>query len=128
MLGEVVCKVVVSSLSEDDELALLGVILNQVEVHVDCFGAAMLDSMVGNSSSGSVVRGDRGGWLWVSHFVEESTEAVDVLGVEEEPSDFGFGCRGHDVIDDGGDGVDGAVVGWWRLVYYWVGTCYCGFA
>ncbi len=31
--------------------------------------------------------------------------------VDEEGTEFGFGCRRHDVLDDLGDGVDGAIVG-----------------
>ena len=31
--------------------------------------------------------------------------------VDEEGSEFGLRCRGHDVLNDLGDGEDGAVVG-----------------
>ena len=109
--GEVVRKVGVSSFPKDDELALLDAILNPVESHDDGFGAALLEIHVGNTSSGSVFSVKGGGWLFLYHFFKGSTEDGAILGIEEDPSNFGFGFQVHDVLDDGGDGVDGSVVG-----------------
>ena len=63
VLDELVEKVGVPYLPEDDELAMLDEILNPVEGHVYGFGAALLDRLVGNTSGGDVVSGDRGGCL-----------------------------------------------------------------
>ena len=113
---------------EDDELALLDTILNPVEAHVNGFGEGFLESIVGNNSGCGFVRGYGGGWLWVYHFLEGGAEYGAVLGIEEESVDFGFSCWGHDILDNGGDDVDGDVVGRWRIVQSWGGARSCGFA
>ena len=35
--------------------------------------------------------GDRGGWMWVSYFLEVIVEASDVLGIEEDLANSDFG-------------------------------------
>jgi hypothetical protein len=51
--------------------------------------------------------------LGVAHFDEGSAETCGVMGVVEEPGQFGFGRRCHDIAEDVADGVDGPVVlGW----------------
>ena len=47
----------------------------------------------------------------MAHLTESVPGRDGFVAVNEEGSEFGFGCRGHDVLDDLGDGVDGAIVG-----------------
>ena len=128
VLGEIAGEIGVSYFPEDDNLALVDMILNPVESHVDGFGEELLDIIVGNTGSGGVVGGEGGGELWVSHFVYVIAEAGAILGFEEEPTNFGFGFQGHYVLDDGGDGVDVTVVGQCWIVKSWGGAWSCGFA
>ena len=59
-----------------------------------------------------------GGGLGVSCFLECCAEGGVFLAVDEETSDFGFGCRGDDVLHYVFNGVNGTVWcrrGGWRL-------------
>ena len=55
VLGEVVVKFGVSSFPEYDKLAFLGAILDPVKSYIGGFGAAFIDSIVGNISSGRLM-------------------------------------------------------------------------
>ena len=97
-------------------MALLNAILDPVKLQVGGYGVALLDIPVGNTSSGGFVRVDSSVWLVVYHSMEGGLESGTLLGVEEDPTNFSFSCQAHYVIDDSGDGVDGNVVMWRRLV------------
>ena len=72
----------------------------------------MFDSFAGYASGGGVYSGDGPERLWIDHLHGRCTEYGGVLGVVEQGTDFGF-CGGvHDVLEDGGDVVNGAVWGW----------------
>jgi hypothetical protein len=51
MLGKVVGEIVFTGTPMDDELTLLDSIADPVETHVNCFGSALLDCLVGNASN-----------------------------------------------------------------------------
>ena len=63
MLCPVVGVVVGSGFPVDDELALLDTVFEPVESHVDGFGAFLLDCVIGDALSTSVVSLDRSWWL-----------------------------------------------------------------
>ncbi len=67
MLGEVIGVVVETAAPVDDEFAVGNAIFDPVETHVDGFGSALFDGVVGDSGSTSIIRLDGGRSLWVSH-------------------------------------------------------------
>ncbi len=68
VLGEVIGIVVETTAPVDDELAVGDAVFNPVETHVDGFGAALFDGIVGNSGGASIIGLDGGGRLRVTHF------------------------------------------------------------
>ncbi len=52
----------------DEELAFVDAVANPIEAHVDGFGAALFDSVVGDTSSACVVGSHWGGWLWRAQY------------------------------------------------------------
>ena len=46
----------------------------------------------------------------MAHLNEVCAKDGGFLGVVEQGADFGFGGRGHAILEDGGDGVDIAIV------------------
>ena len=105
VLGEIVGEVGAATFPENDELALGNSILEPVELHVDCFGADLFDTFVGDAVGGGVGIGDGRGRLWMAHIDEVCAEYGDVLGVMEQGANFGFSSMGHDFLEDGVDGV-----------------------
>ena len=47
----------------------------------------------------------------MAHLAESALCRDGFAAVDEEGAEFGFGCREHGVLEDLGDGVDGAIVG-----------------
>ena len=111
VLGEVVCQVAGAFLPVDAELALTHAVFDPVEAHVDGFGAALLDSVVGNAHCAFVVGDEWGRRLGPSHFAKRSLDGTGLLAIEEEATDFGFSCRGHDIVQDPANDMNGAVEG-----------------
>ena len=111
MLGVVVAKIVATRAPVDKELSLMDAVLDPVEEHVHGFGLALTDGAVGDTGGAGVV-GLNGCWrLRMAHFGEGGAESDAVTGIVEEAGKLRFGGRGHDVAEDGADGMNGAVVG-----------------
>ena len=55
VFSRVVCIIVVCFTSVDAEVALSDAVTDPVEAHIDGFGAAFLDSVIGNACCGIVV-------------------------------------------------------------------------
>ena len=105
---------------------MLCAVFDPVETHVDGFGAALFDGVIGDASGASVVGLDWSGRLRVAHFEQCGAEHGGVFGIVEECAKFGFGGGGHDGVDDGAVDVDGAVDGWRDGVGIWSGGCVGG--
>ncbi len=68
MFGEIIGIVVKAASPVDDEFAVGNAVFDPVETHVDGFGSALFDGVVGNSGSAGIIGLDGGGSLWVPHF------------------------------------------------------------
>ena len=68
MLGEVISKVVGPSLPMDDKLVLGDAVADPIEAHVDSFGSALFDGVVGYALGTFIVGDDGSGRLRVAHF------------------------------------------------------------
>ena len=55
VFGEVVRSIVVCFTPVDAEVALAGAVTDPVETHIDSFGVAFLDSVIGDACCGIVV-------------------------------------------------------------------------
>ena len=92
VLGKVVAHVSGTFLPVDAEVALVDTVPDPVETHVDCFRAALLDCVIGDSHGTFVVCGDWGWWLGIAHFFKGGSEWACFLAIDEEATHFGFGC------------------------------------
>ena len=55
MFGEIISKVDGTFAPVNEKLTLTDTIANPVESHVDCFGATLFDSIVGDAACGAIV-------------------------------------------------------------------------
>ena len=81
-----------------------------VQLHVHGLEALACNIVGFHSMGGRVVGLHRRGRLFVSHCLGGVTCRDGLPSVDEESSQFRFLCRGHDCVDDLGDGDDGSVV------------------
>ena len=88
MFREIIRKVVSALAPVDDELALADAVLDPVEFHIDAFGAALLDGVVGDAGGDGIVGLDRGGGLGMAHFFEAGAEGTGLSTVVEEATQF----------------------------------------
>ena len=112
MLGEVVGKVFAAFAPVDDELSLADAVLDPEVAHVHCFGALVLDCIVGNAYGAAVVDLEWRWWLRMAKSNEDLSEDDCVFGIVEGTAEFGFSCGGDNDIELFGDCEDGAVFGW----------------
>jgi hypothetical protein len=112
MLGKVVGEIVFTSTPMNNELALLDSVADPVKVHVYGFGSTLFDCFVGDASIACIVGVDGYYSLWMAHLFEYNAEGDTVASVLEYGAEFCFGGGCHDVLYDGANGVDGAVVRW----------------
>ena len=111
MLGEVIGQVVGAGGPVDQELILIGAVLDPVEAHVHRFGATLLDLVIGETRC-SVVVGLHWGWsLFVAEFFEGCAKTDGVFAVVEEGADFAFSSRRDHFAHDVGIDEDRTVVG-----------------
>ena len=78
--------------------------MDPIKTHVNCFGAFLLDSWVGEALGGGIVNLNRGRRLRVTHFGKSGTNGHRLLSLEISGSDFGFGRRAHHIAHDFGQG------------------------
>jgi hypothetical protein len=109
MFSEVVSQIVSAAAPVDKELALGDAVSDPVEAHVDGFGAALFDGVVGNARGTGVVGLDGSGWLGMSHLGEGGPEPGTIFGIVEEGAKFGFGGRGDNSFDDGAVDMNGTI-------------------
>ena len=70
MLHEVVCKIGGSRTPVDMELLLVYSVLDPIKMHVHRFGLALSNLFVGKTICRGIVNLDRGGRLWMAHFLK----------------------------------------------------------
>ncbi len=112
MFGPVVGSVGGSRVPVVLKLALGIAAAKPMESHVHCFGAASLNVVGDDTMCCAVVCLDGCGRLLVAHLFEEVLHGDCFMGVDIQGAEFGFGCTGHDCLENFGDIEDGAVIGW----------------
>jgi hypothetical protein len=111
MFSEIVRQIVSAAAPVDKELALGNAVSDQVEAHVDGFGAALFYSVVGNTRGTGVVALDGSDCLWMPHLGEGGPEPDNIFGVVEEGTKFSFGCRVDKSFDDEAVDMNGTIAG-----------------
>lgn len=110
-LGEEVCDIVGALLPEDCKLLLLDSIFNPMIPHIDTFRSFHLDGVVGEADCAGVV-GEHEGWLLrVTKGDEDGAESSGYLAGMEERGVLCLGSGGNNDVDDGREGVNGAIDG-----------------
>jgi hypothetical protein len=119
VFGEIVCKIVCTFSSMDDELTLFDAVIYPIKAHANCLGSSLFDGFVGHACCTCIVCLNGCGWLWVAHFDKVGAKWYAVSCVVKQSSKFGFHGGSHDVSHDGTDDVDGSILGWWDGVGRW---------
>ena len=97
---------------EVSELRLGGMAAEPVESHVHQF-KTLAGNVVGHHPErGRVIRLHWHWRLFVVHFVQGIVRRDCFMAVNEEGTKFGFGCTGHDGLENFGYVEDGSIVGW----------------
>jgi hypothetical protein len=81
-----------------------------MEMHLNCFCLSQLDVIVDNAKCHAVVGLY---WCWglhVSHFFECVLQGYGLVGIDLQCTEFGFGGRGHDGLDELSKVEDCAIV------------------
>jgi hypothetical protein len=113
MFGEIVGEVVGAFAPVDEKLTLLYAVADPIKSHVDCFGAALFDCVVGNTSCADIVCLNGRGRLWVSHVDESSAKPGCIFGVVEESAEFSLGGGRQYHAHESARCVNAAVDWWW---------------
>ena len=90
-LGVVIGEIAEARVPVDEEMALLGAVSDPKVAHVHSFGTLLLDSVVDDAGSSSVVGAHGCAWLRVAKFFESGANGFCFLAVVEEPTKFRFG-------------------------------------
>ena len=109
VLGEVVTEVSAAGFPINKKLALLGVVLDPIETHIDGFGYFFLYCAVGEAYCGRVVDADWSPWLRVPKFLEGSAYRHVLLAVVKGGTNFGFSGGRHLIVVDLGYSMNRAV-------------------
>ncbi len=112
MFGPVVGSVVGSWVPVVLKLALGLTEAKPMESHVHCFSAVWLDVVGDDTMCCAIVDLDGRGRLLVAHLFEEVSHWDCFMGVDVEGTKFGFGCTGHDGLENFGYVEDGSIVEW----------------
>jgi hypothetical protein len=111
MFGPVVSSVVGSWSPIVSKLALRLVAAKPMESHVDPFSAAWLDVVGDDTMCCAIVGLDGCGRLLVTHLFKEVSHWDCFMGIDVEGTKFGFGCTGHDGLENFGYVEDRSIVG-----------------
>jgi len=117
VLGEVICFVGSTWSPKDVILALMDMITNPIEAHVNGLGPFLLDVVIGNASDSGIVHLNRGGGLGMSKFVESNAQGTCMFGIEKQHAKFGLGSTCQDWLHDLIEHINGSVVWWWVVDY-----------
>ena len=110
MFGEVVCFVVCTCSPLNLRLILAFTVLEPVVLHVNGFGPALFDGLVGNADSCGVVTSYWCWWLGVPHYFERDADGNCINTIVESTRRFSFNNRGYNRFDDAGIVIYGTVV------------------
>ena len=96
VLGEVIGIVFEASAPVDEEITLGDAVFDPVEAHVDGFGAALFDGIIGNTGGAGIICLDGRGGLRVTHIFQGGAKGGAVFTVVEEGAELGLSGGGED--------------------------------
>ncbi len=112
MFGPIVGSVLGSWAPVVSKLALELMAAKPMESHVHRFSAAWLNGVGDDTMCYAIVGLDRCGRLLVAHLFKEGSHWDCFMGVDVEGAKFGFGCTGHDGLENFGYVEDDSIIGW----------------
>jgi len=122
VFGEVISIIVGAALPVDDELALTDA--DPVIAHVDGFGTALLDCVIGHAGCGAVVGLDTRRELGMAHFNKRGPERSTLLAVLVKTGEFSLSGAGENWSCNFAEDMDRAVERRWSVVgfgcFIWV--------
>ena len=118
VFSKVVSIVISPWLPMHTELFLCYAITDPVKSHVNGTGWLLGYGVVGEFGGCGIVCLDGCGWLRVAHFVEHGSDDFGTVAIQVEGTNFGFKCRGHDILDDGCEDAQGALLWFWFWVWF----------
>ena len=118
MFGEIIGLVLKAGTPVYVEVSLVYAVLDPVKSHVNGSGSLLGDGVVGKFGGCGIVGLDGCGGLWVAHFVEHCSDDFGTVAIQVEGTNFGFKCRGHDILDDGCEDAQGALLWFWFWVWF----------
>ena len=80
-------------------------------MHVNCFGAFLIDGPVGKALSSGIFNLHEGRRLRVTNFSKSGENGHIFLSIDISDSNFGFGRRGDHIAHDLGQGEKWAIWG-----------------
>ncbi len=83
VFGEIICTVGRAQLPENVKLALLDLVLDPIEWHVDGLGLLLFHGVIGNAASSAVVCLEWHGWLWVAKFIQGNAHGANSLCIQK---------------------------------------------
>ena len=86
-------------------MSLAGAVDHPVNFHVDGFGAALINVVVGNAAGACIVSLEGGRRLLVFHFFKGKYDGIGITAVLVESAHFGICYGGHEISHDGGEDV-----------------------
>ena len=109
VLCEVVGLVVGAGAPVEVEFLLLYSVFEPVVSHVDGFGSALFDSVVGDACSGSVIGSDWSWWLGMTEFFKAGTNGASIFTIKKGSTEFGFSGAGDDLAHNVAKNVNGTI-------------------
>src|SRR5688500_17373045 len=88
---ELISKILKTGAPIHKELALLNMVLDQIELHVHGLAMSLLDGEVGDAGHSTISGFDRGWRLWMSHFCKSVLYVDGFLAIDKKSTNFGFG-------------------------------------
>ena len=109
MFGEVVSAILSAFFPQCMKLSLSDAIAHPVKTHIDGFGSALFDSVVGDACSGSVVGSDWSWWLGMAEFFKAGANGASIFTIKKSGTEFGFSGAGDDLAHNVAKNVNGTI-------------------
>ena len=100
MFCRIVGHVTLSWFPMDNKLFTGDTIFQPIKSHIDGFGAFLFNRASEDTLSGDVIGREWRWWLRMAHLDKALSDWQDGLSVYVQGTNFGFGGRSHDVLDD----------------------------
>jgi hypothetical protein len=94
MFGEIISFVEIAAFPINTELALVEAVANPIKVQVNRLGMLLVDSVICDAGSSTIVGDNRGGRLAVAKVFKADSKWAGLFNIVEEGSKFSFGGAG----------------------------------